>query len=158
ALPLCAGLSLTALLQTWGFPLTGLPTQSFADAFLAAIGPPHLIRTPLRVLDVGVGRARIPIEICARRPDIEITGVDSQPSILRRAREEIALASLTGAICVHEADACALPFPDTTFDAVISNSLVHHLPHRGEALTEMMRVVRPGGLLFVRDSLPQADA
>ena len=107
---------------------------------------------------MGVGRARIPIEICARRPDIEITGVDSQRSILRRARQEIERAGLTGAIRVRLADAYALPNANGTFDAVISNSLMHHLPRRREALNEMIRVLRPGGLLFVRDSLPQADA
>jgi SAM-dependent methyltransferase len=40
----------------------------------------------------------------------------------------------------------------------MSNSLIHHLPRRREALSEMIRVLRPGGLLFVRDSLPHADA
>jgi SAM-dependent methyltransferase len=102
--------------------------------------------------------ARIPIEICRRRPEIEITGVDCRGSIVRRARHEIDRAGLTGSIRVQQAVACSLPYPDASFDAVISNSLVHHLPRQCEALSEMIRVLRSGGLLFVRDSLPQADA
>jgi len=138
--------------------LTSTLTESFADAFLAALGPPSSLDTTIRVLDVGVGRARIPIAICALRPDIQIRGVDLRAAILRRAREEIERAGLTGTIRVQPADACALPHADGSFDAVISNSLVHHLPRRRDALSEMFRVLRPGGLLFVRDSLPQPDA
>jgi SAM-dependent methyltransferase len=140
------------------FGLTSTLTDSFADAFLTAIGPPSSFGATIRVLDVGVGTARIPIEICRRRAGFEFTGIDCGPTILRRARQEIDLAGLTGAIRVREADACALPHADGSFDAVISNSLVHHLPRRRDVLSEMIRVLRPGGLLFVRDSLPQADA
>jgi SAM-dependent methyltransferase len=89
---------------------------------------------------------------------MEVIGVDLQPSILRRARQEIERAGLTGSIRVQEGDACRLSFPDASFDAVISNSVIHHLRRRREALSEMARVLRPGGLLLVRDSLPQADA
>jgi ubiquinone/menaquinone biosynthesis C-methylase UbiE len=130
----------------------------FAEAFVRALGPAARTRSTVRVLDAGVGRARIAIEICTRRPDVEITGVDLQSSILRRARKEIESAGLTGTIRVEQADACLLPFPDASFDAVISNSLVHHLRQRRVALSEMVRVLRPGGLLFIRDSLPQTDA
>jgi len=65
---------------------------------------------------------------------------------------------MTGSIHIQEGDACGLPFPDASFDAVIANSLIHHLRHRRLALREMIRVLRPGEVLFVRDSLPQADA
>src|SRR5262245_28746284 len=133
-------------------------SHSFAEEFLTALGVEARAGSSLRVLDVGVGRARIPIEICAGRPDIAITGVDSQPSILRRAREDIERAGLEGAVRVQRGNACALPFPDASFDAVISNALLHHLPRQRKALSEMIRVLRPEGLLFVRDSLAQADA
>jgi len=138
--------------------LTSALTESFADAFLAAIGPPNSFHTPLRVLDVGVGRARIPIEICRQGFGIEIIGIDCRGSILRRVRHAIGRSGLTGTIRVRQADACELPFADASFDAVISNSLIHHLRRRRQALSEMVRVLRPGGLVFLRDSLPQSDA
>jgi len=138
--------------------LTSALCETFAEGFLIAIGPQISFRAPFCVLDVGVGSARIPIEICRGRSDIRIAGVDSQPSILRRARQEIDRAGLAGAVRVQRGNACVLPFPDASFDAVISNALLHHLLRRREALSEMIRVLRPEGLLFVRDSLPQADA
>jgi ubiquinone/menaquinone biosynthesis C-methylase UbiE len=50
-----------------------------------------------------------------------------------------------------------LPFADGSFAAVISNSIVHHIPEPGKVLTEMIRVLRPGGALLVRDLLRPTD-
>ena len=131
---------------------------SFADAFLAALDLAPLPRPTICVLDVGTGTARIPIEICTRQSGIDIIGVDRRPGILQRARRDIHRARIRNVVCVHRADACALPYADLAFDAVISNSLLHHLPRRLDTLREMVRVLRPGGVLLVRDSLRQPDA
>jgi ubiquinone/menaquinone biosynthesis C-methylase UbiE len=139
-------------------PLTGSSTRSFAEAFLAAIELQNLSRVPFRVLDVGTGTARIPIEVCTHRRGIEVTAVDRGAGILQRARRHVARAGLSDAIRTEEVDARALPYSAVSFDAVISNGLVHHVPDRRGVLREMVRVLRPGGLLFVRDSLPQSDA
>jgi len=130
----------------------------FADEFLATLDLAASPRERLRVLDVGTGTARIPIEICARQSGIEIIGVDRRPAILERARRDIHRARLGDFIRVAQADTCSLPYADKTFDAVVSNSLIHHLPRRLDALREMVRVLRPGGVLLVRDSLRQPDA
>ena len=50
-----------------------------------------------------------------------------------------------------------MPYADGQFDAVISNSIIHHIPAPGTVLGEMKRVLRPGGWLFVRDLLRPAD-
>src|SRR5207237_8077169 len=51
-----------------------------------------------------------------------------------------------------------LPFPAGAFAAVMANSIVHHIPDPAAVVAEMVRVVRPGGLVFVRDLLrPQDD-
>ncbi|MEZ6147292.1 MAG: class I SAM-dependent methyltransferase [Planctomycetaceae bacterium] len=56
-------------------------------------------------------------------------------------------------------DGKSLPYEPGEFDVVMSNSIVHHIPEPFEALREMRRVVRPGGLLFVRDLLrPDSEA
>src|SRR5205085_1469132 len=52
--------------------------------------------------------------------------------------------------CVR-GDAKALPWPDGRFEAVLSNTIVHHIPDPAPALAEMARLVAPGGTLFVRD-------
>jgi SAM-dependent methyltransferase len=143
---------------TQDFSLSRALTESFSGAFLAAIGPSGFLRSPLRVLDVGTGTARIPIEICRRRRGIKMTAVDRGIGILRRAQCRVARAGLEDVVRIDQADAGALPYAGGAFDAVISNGLVHHVADRTAVLREMVRVLRPGGMLFVRDSLPRSDA
>jgi ubiquinone/menaquinone biosynthesis C-methylase UbiE len=130
---------------------------SFADAFLEALARFTRPQSRMFVLDVGIGTGRIPIEICTRQSGIEIFGVDHRPAILQRARRNIHHTGFADVVRVHRADASSLPYADATFDAVISNSLLHHLAQPLDALREMVRVARPGGLLLVRDSLRQPD-
>jgi len=54
-------------------------------------------------------------------------------------------------------DAKSLPYADAAFDAVISNSIIHHIPEPRSAFREMVRVLRPGGALFIRDLLRPRD-
>jgi ubiquinone/menaquinone biosynthesis C-methylase UbiE len=142
-------------------PVNSISTDdSFADVFLRALdrnaGPAQSTR--LRILDVGSGSARIPIEICRRLAGAFVTAIDRSPVSCERSRRNVHVAGLTAAIVVEQADATSLPGSDQAFDSVISNGLLHHLPDPSVALREMLRVLRPGGLLFVRDSLRARDA
>ncbi|MCS7046991.1 MAG: methyltransferase domain-containing protein [Gemmataceae bacterium] len=68
-------------------------------------------------------------------------------------------AGLAGRIRLQRCDAKKMPFFSGSFCAVMSNSMVHHIPRPIDVLAEMVRVVRPEGLLFVRDLLrPDDDA
>jgi SAM-dependent methyltransferase len=158
----CAPLREISFLERISIPqvasLATSSTGSFTEAFLAAVGPMDPLHFPLRILDVGTGTARIPIEICRRRSGIEMTAVDRSRGILQQARRRVAQARLEDTIRIDEADSCDLPYGHRSFDAVVSNGLVHHVPDRRAALREMIRVLRPAGLLFIRDSLPQSDA
>jgi ubiquinone/menaquinone biosynthesis C-methylase UbiE len=107
---------------------------------------------------VGTGTAQIPIEICRRRPRWQIVAVDLADEMLKLASRNVAVAKCGDFIQLQRADAKDLPFVSGEFDAVISNSIVHHIPVPKLAIDEMVRVVRPGGLLFVRDLLRPADA
>jgi ubiquinone/menaquinone biosynthesis C-methylase UbiE len=137
--------------------LTNSPTRSFSEEFLGVIESLDQFPRQLRILDVGTGTARIPVAICRQRGGIELTAVDRSGGILQRARQHVARAGLADAIRIDVADARQLPYAAWSFDAVISNGLVHHLSDRMAVLREMTRVLRPGGLLFVRDSLPGPD-
>jgi ubiquinone/menaquinone biosynthesis C-methylase UbiE len=117
----------------------------FCDDLLAM--RPHLGR----VLDVGTGTARIPLELCRRAVDIHVDAVDLAASMLAVAARNVRRERLAGRIRLIRADAKGAPWDGSTFDAVLSNSLVHHIPEPGDALREMWRLVRPGGILFVRD-------
>ena len=110
-----------------------------------------------RALDVGTGTALIPIAMCRRAPALGMVAVDLAEHMLARAKENVARAGLADRIELRRIDAKRLPFGDGEFDAVVSNSIVHHVPEPAHALAEMSRVA--ARVLFVRDLLrPETDA
>jgi ubiquinone/menaquinone biosynthesis C-methylase UbiE len=105
------------------------------------------------ILDVGTGTAQIPIELCRQAATARVVALDMAQEMLRVAEENVRRASLEGRLRLEQADAKALAFAEHTFAAVISNSIVHHIPEPKRVLAEMLRVVKPGGTLFIRDLL-----
>lgn len=124
---------------------------AFVDDFLAEHD------TAGRVLDVGTGTARIPIVLCRRSPGVVVDAVDASASMLELARRNIDAAGLADRIAIQLVDARRLPFADSIFAAVISNSIVHHIPDPREIIAEMIRVTAPGGTIFIRDLMRPAD-
>jgi ubiquinone/menaquinone biosynthesis C-methylase UbiE len=111
------------------------------------------VRSPLPspVLDVGTGTARIPIELCARAREAEVVAIDLADHMLALARTNVERAGLASRVRLERVDAKALPYADGAFGAVVSNSIVHHIPDPRDVLSEMWRVTAHGGVLFVRD-------
>lgn len=109
------------------------------------------------VLDVGTGTAQIPIELARSHPTVEILAIDLAEHMLQLGRGNVQRAGLADRIRLEKVDAKGIPYPDRSFAAVISNSIVHHIPEPARALAEMVRVTVPGGLLFVRDLLRPPD-
>jgi ubiquinone/menaquinone biosynthesis C-methylase UbiE len=109
------------------------------------------------VLDVGTGTAQIPIELCRQAPAVQVVGIDMADHMLQLGRENVRRAGLEGRIRLERCDAKQMPFAAGSFAAVISNSIVHHIPDPEKVLAEMARVVEPGGVLFVRDLLRPPD-
>ena len=109
------------------------------------------------ILDVGAGTAQIPIELCRRHPQARVTAIDLAEQMLLVGHENVVRAGLTERITLERQDAKRTSYRDGLFGAVMSNSIVHHIPDPGDVLAEMVRVVAPGGLLFVRDLLRPAD-
>jgi ubiquinone/menaquinone biosynthesis C-methylase UbiE len=109
------------------------------------------------VLDVGAGTAQIPIELCRHHPTIKVIAIDLAEHMLQVGEENVRGAGLSERIELKRCDAKRLPWPSNLFTAVISNSIVHHIPQPFAVLEEMVRVVSPGGALFVRDLLRPAD-
>jgi ubiquinone/menaquinone biosynthesis C-methylase UbiE len=108
------------------------------------------------VLDVGTGTAQIPIEMCCKNSRVTVVGVDLAEHMLALGRDHVR-AGLDGRITLQRVDAKGLPFPAGSFSAVISNSVVHHIPEPGAALAEMVRVATTGGALFIRDLIRPAN-
>ncbi len=104
------------------------------------------------ILDVGTGTARIPILIAQiASKAVRILGIDLSSEMLKVAERNIAEAGLTERITLRLIDAKGLPFERSSFDMVISNSLVHHIPEPGVLFSEVARVVKRGGSIFIRD-------
>ncbi len=121
--------------------------QRFVDDFLTA----HGACQGREILDVGTGTAQIPITLCQTDQTAIVRAVDLAQHMLDRAAENVKAAGFSGRIALQLVDAKGLPFADSSFEAVISNSIIHHIPDPLPALGEMARLVAPGGTLMVRD-------
>jgi ubiquinone/menaquinone biosynthesis C-methylase UbiE len=113
-----------------------------------------------RVLDVGCGRGLLLIGAAQRLTTGTAMGVDvwhAEDQSRNSPKATLANAASAGVeakIAVQTADARALPFYDQSFDVVMSHWVVHNLPtqlDRDQALSDMVRVPRPGGYLIVAD-------
>ena len=109
------------------------------------------------ILDVGTGTAQIPVELCSRAPDYRVLGIDLAAAMLDLGQARVDAAGLRDQIQLQQHDAKSLPFDDGQFACVMSNSIVHHIPEPAAVLEQMWRVLRPGGLIFVRDLMRPGD-
>jgi ubiquinone/menaquinone biosynthesis C-methylase UbiE len=103
------------------------------------------------VLDVGCGTGTLAVEAARAAPGVRVTGLDADGTILARARKRAAAAGVE--IGFDEGTSTALPYPDESFDVVLSTLFFHHLPDDAKrtTATELVRVLRPGARLVVGD-------
>lgn len=108
------------------------------------------LRTGDAVLDVGSGPGTITVDLARRVAPGRVVGVDASEDVVVRAS---ALAADEGVRNVEfrTGDAYALDFEDGVFDVVHAHQVLQHLARPVDALREFRRVLRPGGLLAVRD-------
>src|SRR4051794_3035249 len=99
------------------------------------------IRAGSRVLDVAGGTGNT--ALAAARAGAYVTSLDYVPELLTRAEERARAERLP--LDLVEGDAEALPFPDASFDAVVSAVGVMFAPDQQRAAAELIRVSRPGG-------------
>ncbi len=103
-----------------------------------------------RVLDVCSGMGG-PARYLAHQLGCRVTGIDLTPSRVAGARRLTEMAGLAGRVDFVEADALANPFPDRTFDVVVSQEAFAHIPNRSRLIGECARVLKPGGRLAFTD-------
>ena len=112
-----------------------------------------------RVVDLGTGTALIPIELCKRHADVQVMAVDASVEMLDLAKRRIEIAGMLSRIQLMHGDAKSLDDLATAMaDSVISNTLLHHLPEPAQAIAAAMRIVVPGGRIFIRDLVRPANA
>lgn len=115
----------------------------------AAFFTRHL-RPGMRVLDIGCGPGSITLGLAQRVAPAEVVGVDIQPALIERARA-LAAAHAQHNVRFEAGDVYRLPFADACFDAAFGNGVLMHLAEPTRALAELRRVLRPGGVIGVRD-------
>ena len=116
----------------------------------AAFLLPHL-KPGMRLIDAGCGAGSITLGLATAIAPGETAGIDLSHVSIDRAR---ALAAERGIDnCLFEtADARALPFADATFDAAFAHALLQHVEFPLDALRELRRVLRPGGVIGIADA------
>ncbi|MGH7804714.1 MAG: class I SAM-dependent methyltransferase [Candidatus Binatia bacterium] len=120
--------------------------QGFVDRFFAfapAVGA--------TVVDLGCGPADIPLRLAAARPDLRCVGIDASIPMLRLARPHARVFPVAARLG-------ALPLATGFFDAVVSNSLLHHLPDPDLLWHEVRRLGRSGASVLVMDLHRPASA
>lgn len=98
------------------------------------------------VLEVAVGTGR---NFPFYPKEVRLTGIDLSPAMLEIARRKADELSLDADL--RESDAQELPFPDASFDTVVCTLSLCNIPDDRRAITEMKRVLRPGGRLLLLD-------
>ncbi len=137
-----------------GYPpeLANVP-DSAVESFAGVANPWELGRLPPgeRVLDLGSGAGTDSL-IAAQMVGEQghVTGIDMTPEMLTKAR---AAAAEMGASNVEfvESEAERLPFPDASFDVVISNGVIDLIPDKDAVFAEIFRVLAPGGRIQIAD-------
>ena len=107
---------------------------------------PHL-RPGLDVLDLGCGPGTITVDLAARVAPGRVLGIDASADVIAQAT-----AAADGRAEFAVGDAYRLDLPDRSFDVVHAHQVLQHLTDPVTAISEAQRVLRPGGLLAVRDA------
>jgi SAM-dependent methyltransferase len=119
------------------------PLEVFTTPVAAQLAKHARLRAGQRVLDVGCGTGVV--AVTAARQGARVTGLDLTPALLVRARENAQIAGL--GIDWQEGDVEHLPLDDGTFDAVLSQFGHMFAPRPEVATAEMLRVLKPGGVI-----------
>jgi ubiquinone/menaquinone biosynthesis C-methylase UbiE len=159
-------------------PLVDFAKKRFGLKTSASSPPQRSNKRPMRVLEVACGTGRFLTYVRDNLPlNAEVTAVDLSPFYLekaaendeywrrtRLARERRLWGPRAGPIKIPEATlvqarAEELPFGDNAFDAVVCVYLCHEIPRhiRAKAAAEMARVVAPGGIVVLTDSVQKGD-
>ena len=111
---------------------------------------PHL-KPHMKILDIGCGPGTITADLATFVPQGEVIGLEYAPEVLKQAQscaDERAVKNISFATGdVHD-----LPYEDGTFDVVHAHQVLQHVGDPVQALREMRRVTKPGGLVAARDS------
>jgi ubiquinone/menaquinone biosynthesis C-methylase UbiE len=119
------------------------------DVFKHKLTSQARILPGMRALDLGCGTGTLTVMLKKEYPNASITGLDGDPQVLGIARQKARGLNIQW----EQGLAYALPYPDASFDRVVTSLVIHHLVREDKlrAFAEVYRVLRPGGELYVLD-------
>jgi ubiquinone/menaquinone biosynthesis C-methylase UbiE len=137
----------------WGFKVFGGRTH---EAFRQRVVELAGLAGHEHVLDAGCGTGMMALRIVARFPGCVVQGVDISPKMIAAAHRDAQEQGLAADFRV--ASILDLPYPDSTFDVVITNIMYHHLDlaEKQQAVSQIARVLKPGGRYVSAEFGPRA--
>lgn len=103
------------------------------------------------LLDIGTGPARLLLNLYQQALDMRLVGIDSSAAMVAQARKNISAAGISDAVEVKEGSAARIPFPDQSFDIVVSTVSMHHWKKPTDCLNEVYRVLKDNSFALMYD-------
>lgn len=139
-------------LNSFEFAMMNNPVRAASQWWLESpvlIGPRGSLARK-RVLEIGCGRG-VGMEILLSLGAVHVTGFDLDPKMVTLAQERVAKYSDRARVFVGDAE--TIDAPDASFDAVVDYGVIHYIPHWPQALKEVARVLKPGGMFYFEEWL-----
>lgn len=99
-------------------------------------------------LDAGCGGGRYLVAL-SRLGAVSVKGIDISKDAVDAANARLASRGLSTVASAQQASVLEIPFPDASFDYVVSSGVIHHTPDPKRGFRELVRVLKPGGKLFL---------
>ena len=110
----------------------------------------------MKILDLGTGSGYLSFPIAKKYPNISITGLDIVEKALEVNRSKANEEDIKN-ISFISYNGIDFPFKDSEFDMVISRYALHHFPNIQKSISEVSRVIKPKGFLFISDPTPNLN-
>lgn len=107
----------------------------------------------MKILDLGIGSGYLSFPIAQKFPAVTIIGLDIVEKALVANRIRAMKENIKN-IGFVTYDGCDFPFEDNEFDMVVTRYALHHFPDIQKSISEVSRVIKPGGFLFISDPTP----
>ena len=135
----------------------------WGEGFLSPGGPEETARilegvdlAGKHVMDIGCGVGGIDVMLVRDYGAASVTGIDVEEPLARRSRERAISEGLAGRITIRLVEPGPFPFPDESFDAVFSKDSMIHIPDKAALFADVLRVLRPCGMLLASDWMQSA--
>lgn len=134
---------------TWFFSLVGY--RSSLKYFWRHHYDRMELREGMKILDAGIGTGFLTISLMREAPiSLNIIGLDFSPGMLVGLERNLRPYDFRARVQPHVGDMCQMPFPDESFDLVMTSEAMEYLSDVWDGISECVRVLRPGGkFLFI---------